>query len=128
MKLFTLNHVVVQELVFKSIYSFTCVQVRVKNAKVESSLKAKVASILMASAVATQWGGGGGGDCFSIRHLLRTWRSLFRFTTDLFDKFIHIKSMFQFTFFIKKDWHYLQIKRTASILPPRFARFGKYSR
>ena len=90
MKLFTLNHVVVQELVFKSIYSFTCVQVRVKNAKVESSLKAKVASILMASAVATQWGGGG---VTASRQLLRTWRSLFRFTTDLFDKFIHIKSV-----------------------------------
>ena len=38
MKPFTLNHVVVQQLVFKSIYSFTCVHVRVKNAKVESSL------------------------------------------------------------------------------------------
>ena len=38
MKPFTLNHLVVQQLVFKSIYSFTCVHVRVKNAKVESSL------------------------------------------------------------------------------------------
>ena len=36
MKPFTLNHVVVQQLVFTS--SFTCVHVRVKNAKVESSL------------------------------------------------------------------------------------------
>ena len=38
MKPFTLNHVVVQQLVFKSIQSFTCVHVRMKNAKVESSL------------------------------------------------------------------------------------------
>ena len=36
MKPLTLNQVVVQQLVFKS--SFTCVHVRVKNAKVESSL------------------------------------------------------------------------------------------
>ena len=38
MKPFTLNHVVVQQLVFTLIQSFTCVHVRVKNAKVESSL------------------------------------------------------------------------------------------